>query len=72
MNNIIYAYKKKDNNKIVYKKTFKEIAKEFNCSDYTIRAINNGITKNYILNGYTYPLRANTKSISKKVYWENK
>lgn len=54
------------------KKTFKEIAKEFNCSDSTIRDINKGITKSYILNGYTYPLRTNTKSISKKVYWENK
>lgn len=54
------------------KKTFKEIAKEFNCSDSTIRDINKGITKSYILDGYTYPLRTNTKSISKKVYWENK
>ena len=56
---------------LLNKKTFKEIAKEFNCSDTTIREINKGNTKNYILDGYTYPLRKNSKSISKKVYWEN-
>ena len=53
-------------------KSLKDIAKDFNCSDSTIRDINNGKTKAYRLEGYEYPLRKNTKSISKKVYWENK
>ena len=53
-------------------KTFKEIANKFNCSDSTIRDINNGKTKSYILSGYEYPLRKNSLSISKKVYWNNK
>ena len=54
------------------KKTFKEIAKDFNCSDSTIRDINKGKIKAYILDGYNYPLRINSNSISKKIYWENK
>ena len=53
-------------------KSLKDIAKDFNCSDSTIRDINNGKTKAYRLEGYEYPLRKNTKSISKKVYWKNK
>ena len=57
---------------LLNQKTLKEIAKEFNCSDSTIREINKGKTKKYILEGYNYPLRENAKSISKKVYWENK
>lgn len=39
------------------KKTFKQIAKEFECCDSTIRKINNGLRKAYILEGYNYPLR---------------
>lgn len=53
-------------------KTFKEIAKDFNCSDSTIRDINYGKRKAYKLEDYNYPLRKNTNSISKKLYWENK
>lgn len=52
--------------------TFKEIALKFNCSVSTIRDINNGKIKNYRLEGYQYPLRNNSKSISKKIYWKNK
>ena len=37
--------------------TFKEIAKKYNCSDYTIRQINRGKTKAYNLEKYKYPLR---------------
>ena len=39
------------------KTTFKEIAKLYNCSDWTIRQINQGKTKAYQLNSYSYPLR---------------
>ena len=39
------------------KKTFKEIAKKYNCSDWTIRQINKGETKAYKLEKYKYPLR---------------
>lgn len=39
------------------KETLKSIAKKYKCSDWTIRHLNNGDTKAYILNGYTYPLR---------------
>ena len=39
------------------KKTFKEIAKKYNCSDWTIRQINKGATKAYKLEKYKYPLR---------------
>lgn len=46
--------------------TFKDIAKKFNCADYTIRRINQGATKNYILKGYTYPLRSDLQSIKNK------
>lgn len=54
-------------------KTFKEIAKKFNCSPSTISDINNGKIKQYRLNNeYIYPLRKNTVSISKKIYWKNK
>ena len=53
-------------------KTFKQIAEQFNCSDITIRDINRGKTKAYRLDGYIYPLRENTTSVSKKIYWENK
>ena len=53
-------------------KTFKDIAKIFNCSDSTIRDINYGKTKAYKLDNYSYPLRKNVKNISKKLYWENK
>lgn len=38
-------------------KTFTEIAKIYNSDPATIRRINKGTTKNYILEGYTYPLR---------------
>ena len=37
--------------------TFKEIAKKYNCSDWTIRQINKGETKAYKLEKYKYPLR---------------
>lgn len=37
--------------------TFKEIAKKYNCSDYTIRQINRGKIKAYKLEKYKYPLR---------------
>ena len=50
-------------------KTFKQIAEYFNCSSTTIRDINNGKIKAYKLNEYNYPLRKDTKSISKKIYW---
>lgn len=53
-------------------KSFTDIAKMFNCDATTIRKINNGKTKSYKIEGYTYPLRKNSKSISKKVYWKNK
>lgn len=39
------------------KKSFKKIGQEFNCSADTISDINRGKTKNYILDGYNYPLR---------------
>lgn len=45
------------------KKTFKQIGKDFNCSGSTISDINYGKTKNYILKGYTYPLRTKIKNI---------
>lgn len=38
-------------------KTFKQIGKEYNCNMETIRRINYGKTKNYLLKGYSYPLR---------------
>lgn len=53
-------------------KPFNEIAKQFRCDSSTIRNINNGKTKRYILEEYNYPLRKNSKSISKKIFWENK
>jgi len=49
--------------------SMKDIAKEFHCGVDTIRDMNAGRTKNYILEGYDYPLRKNPKSISKKCYW---
>lgn len=39
------------------KKTFKEIAKLFNCCETTIRYINKGSIKAYKLENYNYPLR---------------
>lgn len=39
------------------KTTFKEIAKKYNCSDWTIRQINKGETQTYKLEKYNYPLR---------------
>lgn len=50
-------------------KTLKQIAEYFNCSSTTIRDINNGKINAYRLNGYNYPLRKDTKKISKKLYW---
>ena len=47
------------------KKSFKQIAQEFNCNADTISDINRGKTKNYILEGYDYPLRK-TKTWSYK------
>lgn len=38
-------------------KTFTEIAKMYNSDPVTIRRINKGTTKNYVLEGYKYPLR---------------
>ena len=38
-------------------KTFIEIAKMYNSDPVTIRRINKGTTKNYVLEGYKYPLR---------------
>lgn len=38
-------------------KTFTEIAKMYNSDPATIRRINKGTTKSYILEGYKYPLR---------------
>ena len=54
--------------------TFKEIAEEFNCSVRVITDINNGKTKAYRLEGFTYPLRnaQQAKSLSKTLYWINK
>lgn len=37
--------------------TFKDIAKKYNCSEWTIRQINKGETKAYKLEKYQYPLR---------------
>lgn len=39
------------------KVTFKDIAKKYQCSDWTIRQINQGKTKKYRLDKYNYPLR---------------
>lgn len=49
-------------------KQFTEIAKIFNCDDSTIRRINMGTTKKYRLDEYKYPLRKDSKSISKKIF----
>ena len=49
-------------------KPFNEIAKHFRCDSSTIRNINNGKTKRYRLEEYNYPLRKNSKSISKKIF----
>ncbi|MBO5424851.1 MAG: hypothetical protein J6A25_04995, partial [Lachnospiraceae bacterium] len=38
-------------------RTMKDIAKEYGCNDATIRKINKGERKAYILDGYNYPLR---------------
>ena len=38
-------------------KEIKDIAKEYGCNDATIRKINKGERKAYILDGYNYPLR---------------
>lgn len=38
-------------------KTMKQIAKEYNCNDSTIRKINKGERKAYKLEGYNYPIR---------------
>lgn len=51
--------------------TFKEIANKFNCSTTTIRDINRGKIKAYLIDGYNYPLRENTHSVSKQLYWKN-
>ena len=53
-------------------KTLKEISQIFNCSESTIIDIQNGKTKTYRLEGYSYPLREHPHSVSKKVYWVNK
>lgn len=53
-------------------KTFKQLGEQFNCSSSTISDINAGRTKAYKLEKYSYPLRTNTTSISKKLYWQNK
>ena len=47
-------------------KKFKEIAEEFNCADCTIRRINEGKTKAYVLKGYTYPLRSKEQNQNNK------
>lgn len=39
------------------KKSFKQISKDFNCGADVISKINQGSIKNYILDGYDYPLR---------------
>lgn len=39
------------------KKTFKQIAEEYNCDAITIRRINQGTGKAYHLNNFKYPLR---------------
>lgn len=44
----------------------KEIAKHFNCDYSTIRNINYGKTKSYILEGYKYPLRSADENNSNK------
>ena len=38
-------------------RTMKDIAKEYGCNDATIRKINKGERKAYVLDGYNYPLR---------------
>lgn len=38
-------------------KTMKKISEDYNCNDATIRKINKGERKAYVLDGYTYPLR---------------
>ena len=45
---------------------FKDIAEKFHCTDFTIRNINQGKTKAYILEGYTYPLRSKEQSQNNK------
>ena len=51
--------------------TFKELAKKYNCSETTIRYINQGIRKAYCLSEYSYPVRVNAKSVAKQTYWNN-
>ena len=53
-------------------KTFKEIAKEYNCSASTISEVNRGKTKNYKLNNFNYPLREKPYSVARTNYWINK
>lgn len=53
-------------------KTFKQLGEFFNCSSSTISDINAGRTKSYRLEKYSYPLRKNSISTSKKLYWQNK
>lgn len=53
-------------------KTFKQLGELFKCSSSTISDINAGRIKSYKLDNYDYPLRKNTSSISKKLYWANK
>lgn len=49
--------------------TFKELAKKYNCSQTTIKYINRGTRKNYVLMEYSYPIRQNPKSVAKQEYW---
>lgn len=52
-------------------KTFKEIAKIFNCSVDLVSDINRGLRRSYKLNEYIYPLR-DSKHVSKTIYWSDK
>lgn len=51
--------------------TFKDLAKKYNCSETTIRYINQGVRKAYYLSEYSYPVRTNAKSVAKQTYWNN-